>query len=162
MLKNKQLIIFIKSPLPGKCKTRLIPFLSANAACELHKSLIITCFENLKSLINIDIAIYAYPDTDHPFIKKISEKYNATLHNQYGYNLGEKMHNAIYTSLKHYKKSVLIGSDCPILKADYINKAFKELEQHDMVLGPAEDGGYVLMHKLCVTTKFKKPRKRKL
>ena len=157
MQKNKQLIVFVKSPISGKCKTRLIPFLSADEACEFYKSLIVTHFENLKSLTNIEIAIYAHPDTDHPFIKKISEKYNTTLHNQHGNNLGERMHNAISRSLQHYKKTVLTGSDCPVLSVEYINKAFKALEQHDIVLGPAEDGGYVLIGANKIESKlFKK------
>jgi rSAM/selenodomain-associated transferase 1 len=42
-------------------------------------------------------------------------------------------------------RAVIIGVDCPDLNAQLILKAFEALEQHDLVLGPAEDGGYYLI-----------------
>jgi len=142
---NKQLIVFIKSPEPGKCKTRLIPYLTAQQACEFYKSLVINCMNTIDALSDIDIALYVYPDNQHPFIKTLQLNRPLSLHNQQGNNLGERMHHAIHNSLKTYKQCVLIGTDCPVLDAAYINKAFKALQQHDMVLGPAKDGGYVLI-----------------
>jgi len=142
---NKQLIVFIKHPLAGKCKTRLIPFLSAEQASEFYKSLVKICFDNISLLSEIDIAVYAYPDSTHPFIQNINQAHNATLHNQKGDDLGERMQHAISSSLETYSQCVLIGTDCPLINATYINDAFKSLRQHDMVFGPAEDGGYVLV-----------------
>jgi rSAM/selenodomain-associated transferase 1 len=40
---------------------------------------------------------------------------------------------------------VLIGSDCPSLNFDQIESAFRSLDSHDVVLGPASDGGYYLV-----------------
>jgi len=142
---NKQLIVFIKSPEPGKCKTRLIPFLTAQQACEFYISLVSHCFKTIASLSDIDIALYIYPDTQHPFIQTLQLNHPLTLHKQQGNNLGERMHHAIQCALKTHKQCVLIGTDCPVMDAAYINKAFKALHQHDMVLGPAKDGGYVLI-----------------
>jgi len=142
---NKQLIVFIKSPVPGKCKTRLIPFLTAQQACEFYKSLVTHCINTIDALNDIDIALYIYPDTQHPFIQTLQLKRPLSLHKQQGSNLGDRMHHAIQSALKTYKQCVLIGTDCPVLDAAYINKAFKALHQHDMVLGPAKDGGYVLI-----------------
>ncbi len=143
-LTNKQLIVFMKTPRPGKCKTRLIPFLSAEQACEFYQALVINCFEKIKTLRDFNIALYIYPDMHHPFIEKLKQNYPVSLHKQSGNNLGERMYHAMQTSLKHYQQCVLIGTDCPSLDADYINKAFKALDHYDMVFGPAEDGGYVL------------------
>jgi uncharacterized protein len=151
--KNKQLIVFIKAPLPGQCKTRLIPYLSAKQASEFYKTLVINCFKNIspldkagvKTQNNTDIAIYTWPDIDNSFIKTLASKYNTSLHLQQGNNLGERMHHAMQHSLQHYKSCVLIGSDCPGININYINQAFSTLSQHDMVLGPAQDGGYVLI-----------------
>lgn len=144
-LKNKQLIIFIKTPLPGQCKTRLIPFLSAEQACEFYKTLVSICFENLSSLQNIDICIYTYPNTNDPFVMALAKSYSSSLYKQQGENLGERMFHAIQTSLQSYKQCVLIGTDCPDIDKHYIQQAFLSLERHDMVFGPAEDGGYVLI-----------------
>ena len=146
---DQQLIIFIKAPEPGQCKTRLTPFLSPQQACNFYKILVEHCMNNTASLKATDIAIYTTPDAQHPYIINLSQKYNTTLHRQQGKNLGERMHHALAESLLHYKRSILIGSDCPELDTKYIEKAFKALKQHDkvtdIVLGPAEDGGYVLI-----------------
>ena len=40
---------------------------------------------------------------------------------------------------------VLVGGDCPLMSATYIEKAFDALVEHDLVFGPTEDGGYVLL-----------------
>ena len=44
-----------------------------------------------------------------------------------------------------YKKVVIIGSDLYDLTSENIEKAFTELDNNDVVLGPAEDGGYYLL-----------------
>jgi len=143
--KKQQLIIFIKAPVPGLCKTRLTPYLSPEVATEFYKSLVKNCFNKIKNINNTDISIFTYPDINNPFIKTLSLEYATTCHVQTGEDLGERMFNALDKSLKTYEKSVLIGTDCPILDKSYLDKAFNALDQHDMVLGPANDGGYVLI-----------------
>jgi len=142
---NKQLIVFLKSPVAGKCKTRLIPFLSPQQASEFYQSLIIKCLDNIKSIKHVNVALYVYPNIYHPFIKKLKKIYKFDMHQQQGNNLGERMHHAIHSTLKIYKKCTLIGTDCPDLDTNYINAAFNALDNNDICFGPAEDGGYVLI-----------------
>lgn len=142
---KRQLIVFVKAPEPGQCKTRLTPFLSEVEASEFYESLVISCFENLNNLLDIDIAIYAYPDINHRFLQQLKSTYHTGIFSQQGNNLGERMFNAIAQSLSTYSESILIGTDCPVLDSNYINLAFNALAQHDMVIGPAIDGGYVLI-----------------
>lgn len=142
---DKQLIVFLKSPVPGKCKTRLIPFLSAQQASEFYQSLIIKCLNNIKNIKHVDIALYVYPDIHHPFIDNLKNIYNFNVYQQQGNNLGERMCHAIQHSLKSYRKCALMGTDCPQLNANYIDVAFKSLDKNDISFGPAEDGGYVLI-----------------
>ena len=53
---------------------------------------------------------------------------------------------ALEGALTRHRQVVLIGSDCPLMDAAYLEEAFSTLAGgHDMVLGPAEDGGYVLI-----------------
>jgi hypothetical protein len=40
---------------------------------------------------------------------------------------------------------VIIGTDCPDLTIEILTQAFEALKQHDLVLGPAADGGYYLI-----------------
>ncbi|MCW8933808.1 MAG: TIGR04282 family arsenosugar biosynthesis glycosyltransferase [Gammaproteobacteria bacterium] len=144
----------MKAPLPGFCKTRLTPYLSPEEASIFYKTLVKNCFNKIKVIKNTDISIYTYPDINHPFIKSLNKQYTTTCHLQTGANLGERMFNALNESLKTYDKSVLIGTDCPQLDQNYIDHAFKALDQYDMVLGPADDGGYVLVGATKIETQL--------
>ncbi|WP_461482127.1 TIGR04282 family arsenosugar biosynthesis glycosyltransferase, partial [Porticoccus sp.] len=62
-----------------------------------------------------------------------------------GGGLGERMAFAFADRLQHHAKVVLIGSDCPAIDADYVRAALLALDEVPAVLGPAADGGYVLI-----------------
>jgi len=65
---------------------------------------------------------------------------------QKGNSLGAKLHNAFYNSFKlGASKTVIIGSDSPTLPASYISQAIDLLDENELVLGPADDGGYYLI-----------------
>lgn len=152
LVKNsQQLILFVRSPEPGKCKTRLIPLLGRTATTELYKKLVKHSLKQLSSLHNIDIALYVYPDTEHEFIQELRKTFDISILPQAGADLGERMHNAVNESLKHYQQCVLIGSDCPEIDANYIDSAFSALKNNDLVFGPASDGGYVLIGNSSLT-----------
>ncbi len=64
---------------------------------------------------------------------------------QEGADLGERLRRAFERSLRQASLVVIIGSDTPHLDPREITRAFDALERKDMVLGPAEDGGYYLI-----------------
>ncbi len=64
---------------------------------------------------------------------------------QQGGDLGARMLFALNHGLARYPRVLLVGSDCPELDADYLGRAAAALLQHELVLGPARDGGYVLL-----------------
>lgn len=65
---------------------------------------------------------------------------------QRGNDLGEKMEEAFKAVFEAgNNKAVIIGTDCPELDAGTIVNAFKQLDLHDVVIGPAKDGGYYLL-----------------
>lgn len=64
---------------------------------------------------------------------------------QQGTTLGERMLRALSSGLKSAGQVVLVGSDCPILTSSYLDQAFASLCEKEFVLGPAEDGGFVLL-----------------
>jgi hypothetical protein len=67
-------------------------------------------------------------------------------HSQIGKNLGQKMSNAFEWAFdNNYEKAILIGSDIPTLTTLKIEKAYGKLDQHDLVIGPSDDGGYYLI-----------------
>lgn len=126
-------------------KTRLSADLGERQVLTLYKNLI----EHTLSKVcknNFNVALHCYPDTQHPFFDYCQDKYNVTLYSQDGEDLGVRMHNAIKRHLNQTSFVVLIGSDCPQIDSIYINNAFQMLETgSDIVLGPALDGGYVLI-----------------
>jgi len=66
--------------------------------------------------------------------------------NQRDGDLGARMTAAFQNSFNSgVEKTAIIGTDCPGLKAEIMAQAFEELSQHDLVLGPAKDGGYYLI-----------------
>ncbi len=69
---------------------------------------------------------------------------------QNGDGLGERMFSALQRGLEDYDRVMLVGSDCPDLDPAYCRSAVLALDHHDLVLGPAEDGGYVLVGARCI------------
>jgi uncharacterized protein len=64
---------------------------------------------------------------------------------QHGNDLGERMRNAFEEMLRSFDRVVIIGTDSPTFPASTIENAFEALRANDVVLGPAEDGGYYLI-----------------
>jgi hypothetical protein len=64
---------------------------------------------------------------------------------QTGNDLGERMCRAFEEVLQQYQNVCIIGSDCPALTTEMMNKAYKALETNDFVIGPSTDGGYYLL-----------------
>ena len=64
---------------------------------------------------------------------------------QKGNTLGEKMSTAFDEGFDSHNKVVIIGSDCYDLNSKIIKTAFKMLEENDVIVGPAKDGGYYLL-----------------
>ena len=139
------LVIFAKSPIPGKVKTRLIPELGKEGACQLYKSMAQKIITNLSMANLCHVHLYVHPDINHDFFKDLQETNELTMIRQEGKDLGDRMSHAISTSLERYAKAIIIGTDCPEYSADYIERAISVLDDKDVVIGPAKDGGYVLI-----------------
>ncbi|MEM8499686.1 MAG: TIGR04282 family arsenosugar biosynthesis glycosyltransferase [Pseudomonadota bacterium] len=136
--------IFARAPVLGKVKTRLGPALSDEAILTLHKKLVRHCVRQVSNAGVGPMQLWVDQLPAHPFLKKLTSEYRGlTIHVQQGLDLGQRMATAIASvdSLP----VILIGSDCPSIDADYLNLATAALEKSDVVLGPAADGGYVLI-----------------
>lgn len=69
-----------------------------------------------------------------------------TVHVQEGADLGARMHSALEKTLLHCRVAIIIGTDCLVMNTAYLHAALHELNSgRDMVLGPSDDGGYVLI-----------------
>ncbi len=137
---------FTKAPVAGEVKTRLIPTLGAEGSLDLHRQLTRQTLEVALSAKVSQVQLWVSEKPEHPFFQEISRGLDLPIHVQQGLDLGERMTNAIAVALEKYRYVLLIGSDCPVLSGQYLEAAMASLASGaDTCLGPATDGGYVLI-----------------
>ena len=149
-----QLVIFIKAPVPGKVKTRLVPPLTFEQAAGAYKGWAQDLYKRFSSLKSLKVQIAYKPHADFPPPEWLNPKkllFGGLLEEipfflQKGKNLGERLNHAFNHTFKEGSKAaVIIGSDSPGLPLAYIKEAFHALNKADLVLGPSLDGGYYLV-----------------
>lgn len=139
------LIQFARSPREGEVKTRLIPHLGAAGACELHCELTRwTCGQLLASELGpVELAVAG--GIDHPLFDNCRAQGVNRIYAQQGADLGQRMYHALHAGLARAACVILVGSDCPGIDPEYLQQAVLALCSASVVLGPAADGGYVLI-----------------
>ncbi len=143
---DSKLIIFSKAPDPGQVKTRLIPALGKTGAAQLHQELLEQKLKLVTENMIAAVELHCAPDRQHPYFQQLASRLNLELHTQVGDGLGERMANALQAALSTHSQAVIIGTDSPPLDLAYLTAAFQGLENDaDAVIGPAADGGYVLL-----------------
>jgi hypothetical protein len=131
------IMVFAKAPLPGQVKTRLVPRLGEWRAARLHARLILRTIDT--AFAARCGAVELHGTRRHSFFKRLKVGFRL----QRGDDLGERMH---YALSKAKKPAILIGSDCPALTPADLRRAARWLRGGaDVVLAPAEDGGYALI-----------------
>jgi len=136
------LIIFVRNPELGKCKTRLAETVGDEAALEVYKHLLQHTAHVAKSIVADRFVFYSEMVQkndiwdDDIFIKKLQSEGD----------LGMKMEHAFFEIFQmDYEKIIIIGSDLFELKPQHINEAYQHLNTNEAVIGPAKDGGYYLL-----------------
>lgn len=140
-----RILVFAKAPIAGMVKTRLIPDIGENAAAAFYCDMASTVIDRIAKSQLCPADIYCYPDTTHRFFKDKALKNKMELVSQSGNDLGERMLNAINVSSHQSSNIILVGTDCLEYTDEYFELAIKYLECHDVVVGPATDGGFVLI-----------------
>lgn len=141
---DRAIIIFTRVPIPGQTKTRMMPAMSGSGCARLH-----ACF--LKDInrecqkTGADLYICYTPEGQQQGLYPVFGQGQRYIP-QRGNGLGERMYEAIREVLeKGYGSCVLMGTDVPEVRAEYLDRAFCVLERRDLVLGPTADGGYYLV-----------------
>lgn len=139
--KENLLLIFTKNPVAGKVKTRLAKDLGNEKALDIYKFLLDHTVK-FTSKVNASKQVY-YSDSvteNDIWNNELFEK-----RKQEGVDLGMRMQHAFNTGFQiGYGKIIIIGSDMYDIDSEVIDKAFLQLDNHDYVIGPAQDGGYYL------------------
>jgi rSAM/selenodomain-associated transferase 1 len=123
-----KVIVFARAPRAGRVKTRLIPLLGAQGAARLHARLLHRALATARAARLGAVELWT------------AER------RQRGADLGARMHHAFVRSLRRADRVILVGSDCPVLRAGDLRRAARWLAGGaDAVFAPAEDGGYALI-----------------
>jgi rSAM/selenodomain-associated transferase 1 len=164
-------VVLTKAPVPGLVKTRLIPELGEQGACDVYEQLLARLQASLQDVMAAQlelsrlehsqaalsqvvlsqVALWIAGDTEHEAFKSWSSF--ATFYQQPaqgGLNnkeadLGERMAMAVQSSLARGCIPILIGVDVPDLNEAYLTHCLQQIIKHDLVISPAEDGGYGLL-----------------
>ncbi len=140
------ILVFAKAPVEGKVNTRLIPDIGVRAATQLQHDLIHHRLAMLAEAQLCDVRLMCAPDQQHESFLQCKKQYPITLSDQTGSDLGERMFNGVVTALQQYKFCIVVGTDAPALDEVMIKQVIEALHDNsDVVIVPAEDGGYVLI-----------------
>lgn len=145
MAADTLLVQFAREPLPGRVKTRMIPHLSAEQACALHSELVEWTSRQLLAadLGPVELCVAGNPEAE--LFARLQGQGVARITVQKGADLGQRMLRALQCGLARHGQVILVGSDCPALSPGYLQMAAAALAAAPVVLGPAADGGYVLI-----------------
>jgi hypothetical protein len=141
------LIIFTRYPEPGKTKTRLIPVLGAEGAAILQRQMTEQKLSEVKKLQSFyPLLVEVHFTGGNEQLMQTWLGSSITYKKQSEGDIGKRMAAAFQAAFEEGMNSVvLIGIDCPDLNAKLMSEAFQALNHHDLVLGPAKDGGYYLI-----------------
>ncbi len=140
-----RIAVFAKAPVVGEVKTRLVPLLGAEGAAALHAGLVRHAIATAIAAGAGEVELWCAPTEEHPFFADCARESGVRLRRQEGADLGARMRHAFEASLAAGRALVVVGADCPSLGAADLREAVAALATHDVVVSPAEDGGYVLL-----------------
>jgi len=140
---QRALLIFTRNPEPGKCKTRLAASIGDEAALDIYRFLLRHTAAIARELNGVDTFVYF---SDRPGDGSFWDSSVFQYRLQKGEDLGARMLKAFREAFSMgYSEVVLIGSDLYDLSTADLEASFRELVGHEVVIGPASDGGYYLI-----------------
>lgn len=137
------LVIFARAPVLGEVKTRLAKHLGEAAALELYEAFLDdTCA--LTQGLGARRVLAVAGELTHPKLERLAKSQRLALEPQGDGDLGARMERAIARHLAT-GPVLIIGSDAPTLPRAHLHAALDALMEHDVVIGPSDDGGYWLV-----------------
>ncbi len=144
------ILVMAKQPVPGTSKTRLQPAVSPEGAAELSRCFILDALELAAglsdSVAKLTVRVAGTPASSVTYFEHLAPE--AGFVAQRGDNLSRRLHTVMAEAVDEgFDQVVAINSDSPTLPPSRLTDAFVALDRPDVdvVLGPAEDGGYYLI-----------------
>jgi uncharacterized protein len=144
MSKLSTLLVVAKQPIPGQTKTRLCPPLSYAQAADLYECFLRDTLDVMRQVRGVQCMIGFLPKEAQDYFRQLAPQMKLTC--QVGASLGERLDHLLTEALlSGSPRAVVMDSDSPTLPVEYISKAFEQLTDADVVIGPTRDGGYYLI-----------------
>jgi len=146
-MRRHAIAVMAKAPKAGQVKTRLVPPLTQEEAAELYRCLLLDKLGQVGGLHGIDPYLAYTPPEAQALMASLAPQ-DFTLIPQAGSGLGDRLHHLSAILLgRGHSGVIIIDSDTPTLPSTYLLDALDRIqnESTDLVLGPAEDGGYYLI-----------------
>ena len=139
----ERLVLFVKAPRIGTVKTRLGRSIGSEKACEAYRILVERVLQNVSSIPAVELR-FTPDDAGAEVDGWQRDGWTRTAQGEG--DLGARLQRAFHDGFAAgAERVVIIGSDCPETRAADVRRAWKELQTHDVVVGPATDGGYWLI-----------------
>jgi rSAM/selenodomain-associated transferase 1 len=132
--------ILARAPIPGLAKTRLMPALGAHGAAVLQEQLTELAVETAIAAAIGPAILWATPDESHSAFRDLAGRFPIALARQPDGDLGQRILAAFEAGA-----GLVFGSDCPVLTPVHLRNAAAALQDNDLAIIPADDGGYVLI-----------------
>jgi hypothetical protein len=139
---------FAKAPRPGRVKTRIAERHGDDAAAAIARTLTEDVAAALCAAPPGWSSAFCVDDPADPFLVTLAATHRRPLFAQGAGDLGARMARAACTVLEQWRRAavIVVGSDCRGYDPGYLRSAADALDAGvDAVLGPAADGGYVLI-----------------
>lgn len=141
------LFMVTRFPQPGRTKTRLISALGPEGAAQLQRQMtehLLQRFQQVCRRQRLALEVHFTGGSHRQMLNWLGA--HISLKPQCDGDLGRRLSYAFERGFAAGLRRVLmVGSDCPGIGSRHIAQALTQLEMHDVVLGPAEDGGYYLV-----------------
>lgn len=139
--------ILAKAPVAGLAKTRLIPLLGAAGAARAQRRFASRTLTTALAAAPEAVTLWCAPDPAHRFFRAVQRTTGVACLPQPEGDLGLRMGRVFEHHFAQQPPTplLLVGTDCPVLTPVHLQQAALALETNDVVLIPAEDGGYVLI-----------------
>jgi rSAM/selenodomain-associated transferase 1 len=145
----RRVIVMARLPRLGRVKTRLAASIGPLQALRVHRELLAAAVALVDATPGVRRELrYAHdgpPGSRHRRWLRALAKRGWSTAAQRGGDLGQRMCDALDTALRDGDLPVLIGCDCPAMRASDLLEAFHALRSADAVFAPTEDGGYALV-----------------
>lgn len=139
------IVVFARAPEAGRVKTRLAASIGPGPALQVYRTLAERVVRALREVEGAQLVVRCTPDDRAADVLSWLGS-DLRVEPQGDGDLGERMERAVAAHLRADGASVIVvGTDAPDLDATVIEAALTRLATHDLVFGPALDGGYFLV-----------------